>query len=743
MLPDDTAALDAGEQIDPAAEAAPEIEIPEPEKDETNLVKKFEELVKVPSNLKQWYELFDKDREYVNETCMLMDDDDVVATNYIFRNQQVQLANIYAKDPDISFAPRQMMGVTPPAPPMPMGMPPPMPGAPPMGMPLPPPPIDTGLPPGLTDYGRTLELLVKQFADEGGFRRVLMGAVQDAMTVGWSWIKLSQQEDIKRDPLGNRRQNDQQDNFARCQWLKKRFVAEEFTEDSAEFKELKDCEEVVAAYMKADLEKQMAEAPLQGQPMIDPMTGMPAMDPITGAPQMSPPPMDPRQAHLEMLNSGQIPDELLLDPEISRYVGFNFDSVQPEDIRFDWSITRPEDIYSGEWFAHRVFMNRDAIGSKWQIDPEIMKKIKLFDSCGDSTSRHWTQDPAGRSNIENAEINDRCAVWEFWDKRTGKVYVWADGMDRFLDEYIPNIVWHGWFPFFPIYFNRVTGRVIPLSDTLLVKHLQDEINLLRTHDREARKAALPRFLMKAGVMEPQERAEFEENHPFRVHEVQEPDEILKAFATIVGAPYNPQLYDTIKAVMEMEQLSGVSRQAAGLPGGADTATESAVANEQFGMQSDLRKFAIETVIHDILYAVAEMSAQFVPEENVKKICGEGAFWPMFDRETLFRYLHLNVRAGSSGKPDASKTLKLWTEFANIAGSLGLQVNGPEVLKEVLRAMDVNIDLNKFIIPQIPGMMPPMPPGGGGGGPIPGPVGAPPQGTGGPRPPDQIPNHPQI
>ncbi len=737
-----------GEQEpDPVDVAEPQepAEAPEPDPSVKKLVTKFQELVKVPAHLEKWYKRMDADRVYVNEECMLVDDDDCVATNYTLRNQQVHLANIFARDPDISFAPREMV------PPQKI-IPDPM-----TGMPMPPPPgmpQDDGLPPQLMDFGKTLEIIVKHFSEEGRFKHVLAGMIPDSMTVGIAWLKLSQQEDISRDAIGAHRQNDQQDNMARCQWLRKRFAAQEFTEDSAEHKELKDCEAVVAEYLKSNMMHDMAHNPPMSVPITDPMTGQPQQDPVTGEAQMQQDPNDPRLAHIQMLDQGQVPDDLVMQPEIPRYLGFNFDPVQPEDIRFDWMITRPEDFYEAQWFAHRVFMDRDQIGSKWQLEPEKLSQVKLFDSAGEAITRRWlVDDPASRSDLESAQVSDRAAVWEFWDKNAGKVFVWVDGCDFFLDEYVPTVVWRGWFPFFPLYFNRVTGRALPLSDTMLTQKLQDEINLLRTNDREARKAALPRFLMRAGIMEPAEKAEFEEGNPFRIHEVQSPEAVAQAFATVAGAPYDPKLYDPTPAIMEMEQLSGVSRQASGIPGGADSATESAIANDQFSMQTDLRKAAVENLIFDVLYAVAEMAIQFLPEENAKAIAGLGAAWPMFDRDTLFHKLKFDVRAGSSGKPDAQKRIQLWTEFANIASALGLPVNGVEVLKEILRAMDVNVDVNKFVAVQPMGMpgMPPMggpagaPPGPGGPAPMnaepaaPGPMGRP-KFAHGPSP-SQIPNHP--
>ena len=43
-------------------------------------------------------------------------------------------------------------------------------------------------------------------------------------------------------------------------------------------------------------------------------------------------------------------------------MGFNLDPVQPEDIRFDWNIVRPEDFWRSKRVQHRVYMDRDEAG---------------------------------------------------------------------------------------------------------------------------------------------------------------------------------------------------------------------------------------------------------------------------------------------------------------------------------------------------------------------------------------------
>ncbi len=687
--------------------------VPEPEAKETSLVSMFSSLVQVAPSLQKWYTQFDLDRAYVNEKCMLIDDMGVVSTNYILRNQTVLLANLFARDPAISWKPGPIIGEHPPL---------------------------------LNTYGKTLEIFCKKMAEETELRRLLRGGIQDASTVGWQIYTLSPQEDPKLDPIGNRRQNDQQDQLARYQWLKKRQAEQQFSDDSALAQELKDLEGVVLEYLKAQMQANLIDDPLLEQPMIDPMTGEPATNPITGEPLTQRDMSDPRHARIDALEAGQIPPDMEVG-EISRFLGFNLDPIQAEDFRFDWTVPSPEAMHQASWLAYRTFMTYDKCGTVFDLRPDDIGTILLFGDDGRRMdgSKRWgapsgsggaTYDgegPADRKNIETQTNMGRCAVWTMWNKDQGKVYVWIEGMKRFLRNEAPSIVGRRWYPFYILPFNRVTGRAIPLSDTVLTRQLQDELNRRRTQESEAQTACFPRIFIKRGSMTDPEKAAVEDSAPYQVIELDSPEDIQKAFAETKPLPFDPALYARDETRMELEMMSGISKNAAGSAEGK-LATTAAIANEQMGVQTDYRRSLLEDLIYDIMYDFAYMANQFMPEENWKAICGPGAYVPLLDRETFLRSLKLEVHAGSTGRPDVAKNLKAYETLATIAPQLGLPLDGETLLEDIMYDMGKNDWKRYLMTPEKmmaravkggpTGM--PMPGGGAGGGPMPG---GPPVGNG--------------
>ena len=681
---------------------------------EQSLVTNFNTMVKVAPFLQRWYEQFDRDRKYVNEECLLIDDEDVVTTNYILRNQTVLLANLYARDPAIAWKPGAIIGEHPPL---------------------------------LAQYGKTLEIFCAKMNEEIELKRLLRAGVQDASTVGWQAYKLSPQEDPKLDPIGSRRQNDQLDNLARYQWLKKRESANQFNADDALAQELKDLEKLVLAYMQDQIEAELISNMPQQVPIMDPMTGQPALNPVTGEPLTETDLNDPRLQRLEQLKQGQMPEGADI-PEIARFIGFNLDPIQAEDFRFDWTVSSPEGLYNGEWIAHRVFMSYDKFGSTFDVTPTEIGNIVLYGPDGRqmAADKRWTkagpisaswydsEGPSDRRTMETNANMGRCAVWELWHKGQGRVYVWVEGMPRFLRNEIPQITGRRWYTFYVLGFNRVTGRAVPLSDTALTRQLQDELNRRRTLEAEAQKAAFPRIFIKRGSLLEGEKEEIENSSPYQVIELSSPDDVNKAFSESKPLPFDPKLYARDETRMELEMMSGISRNAAG-SGEGDLATTAAIANEQMGVQTDYRRSLLEELIFDIDYDIAFMANQFFPEENIKAICGNGAYWPMLEREQFLRYLKLTVRSGSTGRPDAEKNLKVYEMLANMTQALGLPLDGEALLEDIMYDMGKS-DWKKYLMTSEKMMLkmaqgkpvPGMGPGPGGAAPGPSP-GGPPVGNG--------------
>lgn len=672
----------------------------EPTEAETALLSKFTESLKIPAYLETWYDRFEEDRAYVNEDCMLIDEEDTVATNYILRNQYVVGNQINFKDPAVGVSPiEQLWGIAP------------MTGE------------EQTVPPQTIAFAATNRILLNQQIRWMNFKRVMNGASQDAMTVGISYLKLRVQEDHMRDPIGYKREDDHLDNVKRLQRLQKEFTEEAFDDSSEQYQEMVDLMEQARQFLQGEVNEQMRTQPVQQIPIFDPMTGMPALDEM-GQQRTQSDPNDPRMARLAQIGEPGAMLDMTLLPEVPHYIGYTLEQVLPEDVRFDFgSVIRPEDFYDSETVHSRVYMDKDTIKDKWGVTDEYFTKMKGSSLPGrfsgkKGRARGSDEDPGKRRDIEADQLDGKYAVWETQHRPTGTVYVWIAGCRGFLTKYVPEVTWHKWFNIFPVYFNRVTGRFLPISDTRLVMQLQDEANTIRTHEREARKSSYPRFIVKAGLFSKKEKDKFERAAPYSITEAQKADQIKDSIHEVAPVKFVAQLYDISKTTREMELMMGVPQQAAGAVGGAKFATETAIADKQMAVQSDNRRSFLDDTMGDIVTAMSEMNNILYDEERVKQIVGPGAYWPALGRTKLFFQVKIEIIPGSSGRPDVDKKLKVLQDVTAVIANLSAipLINLNYVVPEILKAAEMfELDPKKmFIAPPLMG--PPMSmPGASSGG----------------------------
>jgi hypothetical protein len=334
---------------------------------ESDFIRQLEAEVAVPQDLRDWYETkWAEDRKYVATLQRQQDSANAVVTNFVLRTQHSLVSNIYPRDPrprlqPAEWIPAQESEVAPEAP---------------YGDPL------AIYPPGYTNYVRAQEIVVDKQQTMGGLKEVTRAAIQDALTLPIAVVKLRWQEDYARDPIGYGQRDPKNVAISRYALLKDAYDDGEFTDDDAQYYELKELAEAVKRPMAEQLSVTLQETP--PEPETD-ILGQP-----TGP--------DPRVAELERLADPEYlpsPDEL---PQIPHYQGFSFEGIDPEDWRFDWNITRPEDIYSAWWMSHRVYMSPSEIGERWALDPEKLNQIRnasAEDSSVDKDGNTGTDKKAG------------------------------------------------------------------------------------------------------------------------------------------------------------------------------------------------------------------------------------------------------------------------------------------------------------------------------------------------------------
>jgi hypothetical protein len=634
------------------------------------LIKSFEDSNKPPDHIKNVLDTFSEQREYCHTEANLPTTAGGVSTNYLYKYQLTHKAQVNARQPAISVKPKKRIGQLVPE-----------------------------LNAMITGYAETQTALVQHFMspDEMDIKGVLDGVIQDVDTVGLVFVKLDWLDDMKRDPLGANRPNDFQDTLARLTRLSEAFQANEFGKDDAQYADLQEVTESVKKEMETELwRKMMPEGPVTEDPRKLRWEGVPTPHQIT---------------------------------EIPRYRGFRLNTLIPEDCRWDWSITTPEKFRFSGHFSYKTWMDEDEIREFFGLNHDD----DLVSYCALKEHDDTSVDQGMRTDSEDPEMGNKYCVWTRMDRRRNRIYNWIEGGSRWLrTPEPPEVVTSNWFNVWPHDYNRASGRFLPVSNTTLGKPLQDEINRVRTHKREGKNAAYDRWAVEGDLFDEDEKTAMEECPPNGMFTTSKKVEDLQKKMMRMPGQYNPAVHDVLEERQELGTMLGQSQASQGVTkGGADSATEAAIAKQSTDTSQEDHISANEALIRNIGQAMCETMNQALPAENAKAIAGPGAFFPMFQREQLWAHLNFEVEAGSTARAQQDRDLAQLERVVEIGAKAGLGAipggpifNAVTIMEKVAKIIDYRDDPKDLIILPQPMPMPMDPAMGGVSGPGSEPMGDP-------------------
>jgi len=383
--------------------------------------------------------------------------------------------------------------------------------------------------------------------------------------------------------------------------------------------------------------------------------------------------------------------------------GVALDFVLPEDIVvLDPSVLEVSDYERSEAIAHRVWMTRDAYRGKFGYDNEKGKSYRAGNGAMQPTT-----DSADKAK-------DLLPVWEVWEQGSGRVFTVCEGEEGFCKPpFSPDWTGERWFPFFLLCFNEVDGGFLPLSDIDLTTEVVRGYNTKREDEENDRKNALPLNVARKGGALTHDDLE-------RIKNRKGGDLILvegvggrplsdDLWSGALGA-LNPANYDTTGERTDMEMLVGGGDAARGAVLKAKTATEAEILAQGMRGRSAERTDVIEDLLSDVGRYVLEMCLRKMSAAEVQKLAGIEAVWPeMHKPEDVFQMVNLQVRGGSTGKPDRLQDQDRWTKLLPvIKEAMGqvaeLRQAGQEdaaqavihLVRETLRRFDERIDIERFL-----------------------------------------------
>lgn len=389
--------------------------------------------------------------------------------------------------------------------------------------------------------------------------------------------------------------------------------------------------------------------------------------------------------------------------EVSVSRGLTVDFVLSEDvIVLDDSVLEVGDYNRAGAIAHRVWMTREQYKERFCYAAE---KGKPYTAQPTGTPQSGSKDPK----------RDLLCTYEIWDQASSRVLHVCDGEEGFCrSPFTPDWTGERWYPFFMAAFNEVEGQFYPLSDIELTEQLVRSYNETRTDFTRDRKYALPLNIIRKGGSLTDEDVK-------KIANREGGDTIL--VEGVGGQPISNDIwsgqlaairsenYNTQPDRSDMEMLIGGGDAARGSVLEAKTATEAEILSQGLRGRSAERQDVIEDMLSEVGNWALQIMLRKMSEQEVQEIAGPDSAWPAArSPEDVFKMVTVDVRGGSTGKPDRLQEQDRWTKLLPVmekamaqVAELRAQPTGEQqaqaitaLVKETLRRFDERIDFEQFL-----------------------------------------------
>lgn len=515
-------------------------------------------------------------------------------------------------------------------------------------------------------FAETMELVVSRLWKQGKLKQRARTMLRSGLTIAVGWMKASWQERTAKDPQVLHKIADLKDNIARAAAQKQAMEEASGTELDA---------------MEADYQRQL-EA-LEGQ----------------------------------------------AERVIAR--GFAIDFGTAEDMTLAPGIAMA-DYLDSPWISQRIAMLHDDAVAEFALSTEKAKKLTRY------SPRKPVMKQCDSPNVINAEIDakdadafttqdedgsagDYVMLEEIWDRDTNSVLTGAHGLDCWLKPSFQPAATSRFYPFFLLAIGETDGQRHPQSLPSRSAKLVDEYNRIGSQEAEHRRRIKPKTLFHAGMVGEEQVTKVVEGATGEfvgVVTTQPNADLRNLFMPMAYPPIDPALYDRSRIINELERIWGIQEALAQSISTEKTATEAEIQQSGFAARTGSMRDILETVLNDLAVYTAEVAQQSISDDDVRQMVGEHALWPEWrGPESLQALVNVEIRAGSSGKPNTSAEREAWAaqlplikegivQIAKLRGSdpKALADSVEELLRITAERSGDRIDIDA-LVPQIGAALP--------------------------------------
>lgn len=437
------------------------------------------------------------------------------------------------------------------------------------------------------------------------------------------------------------------------------------------------------------------------------------------------------------------------EPVVER--GFVIDNVSGEDFQVAQGYTINNHV-DAPWNAHRIFIHCEDAEASFNLSKEDMAKAVKYRARRPQMVRNQsimvegTRVSASEADAfvngsevdgeEGGDYNNDAAtnkanwlcLWEIWDRDANAVKTMIDGVCHWVKPHWTPKATTRFYPFFLFCTSEVDGQRHPQSLPTRSAKLVDEYNRIGSAEAEHRRRILPKTAFNAGAIDPNEvnklaKGGIQEMVPVKM--VDPTGKLSDILEPVAYAAIDPRLYDRGPITQEINRVWGTQEALGGAVNVDKTATEADIAQQGFQARAGSRRDLLEICLGELALYTVEVARAYVTHEDAVTIAGPDAFWPPYEGPTdMVKMLLVNIRAGSSGKPNTAIERQSWATLlpmlqSGIAQIGQLRGASPasvaDAMEQLLRITaersGERIDIDQ-LIPQADEGMPGMPVPGG-------------------------------
>lgn len=366
--------------------------------------------------------------------------------------------------------------------------------------------------------------------------------------------------------------------------------------------------------------------------------------------------------------------------------------ISPFDMFVNTEATCMEDA---SWIAQRIVRPLEDV----QKDKRYKQSVRL--TLRGVAMSQVSLDSRDRKAM--ADEIERVVVWEFYDLKTGKMSVFAEGGSDFLIEPMdfPYAVGH---PFSLIRNYDVPDQFYPIGDLEMLEPMQLELNATRTALMNNRKGYARKYLYRRSAFGEDGVRALRSDVDNTAVPVDDERPLGDVIAPMPNIPLSADLYNLSEIISgDIREVSGVSEYQRGVsPSVRRTATEAAMIQDATNARSADKLGKIEGLIRDVARKQLQIAQQFLTGEQVARVTGAQGktMWLPYNRDDVIGEYDFTVEAGSTQPVSDQQRRQDALTLGNVlAPFIEMQIVDPIVLAKHIIQEGFGIrSFDKFIRP---------------------------------------------